>query len=429
MRPIVETIAALAFATSLMGSDVQAALEDRATFPPPDAPYLYYVTTAASLPHEREALEASLKLVIASTSLQPVVERCVPHNVTPTLFRLDLRDLQWDWRIWHSVIKEYPYDVHNLPLVLRADWLLLNITDQHTNGNYTKLLLGTAPKTRDEWLGMLGVDPNPVYRFGLIEEDSGVSKQRIRWIENRPISRGYAWGTRDVLEVNSTSDPLQHLAGDFKHDGEEWIVGIPKVSMKTGQRGTLQVYVLANGQGQLVDRAPVDLVEDKTEFRGNREIRVCGSCIQCHAQGLNDPTLNGLRQLITVGADVYSYPREQAESIEQFHLGDITKEMERNKEDYATIVQEVCRMRPEDVAFSFKLSTELYDLPVTQDRAAYELSTTPERLKLAIANYSAKYKETPARMVSLAHGLPIPRSTFEEQFLTIQSAVKDWENN
>lgn len=424
------TSALLIAAFVLAGSpDTAAALADRAQFAPADHAHLFYLTTSAAPRARREQLATALRLVVASTSSQQILERCTPATVEGSdLLRIDLRELRWRSKDWQALLARYPYAPGNpYPLVVRADWLVQAITDsQATPEGYLPLLYGDrVPKTRDEFLAFWSVDSaRKDLRFGLIEGESGVSVQRVRWIENRPISRGYAWLTRDVLAVSGDQDPLEYPAGDFRHDGEEIILGIPKISLATGARGALQVYLLANGKGDRVNRAPVDLVEDHSRFRGLAEIRTAGSCIQCHAAGINPPTRNEFRQLIVDGVDVYA-DKGQQEALEAFHLSDVGKEIARNNEDFAAAVKVVCGCTGTEAVEAFRASVNAYDADVTLADAARELYSTPAELRLALA-YASQHGSLGARLSRLAHDAALPRETWEQSYPAAYAAIAQW---
>ncbi|QDV78060.1 hypothetical protein K2D_16660 [Planctomycetes bacterium K2D] len=410
--------------------DVQAALADRQTLPAADHPFTYYVSYSSVLAgSDRAELVAASRLMIASTSRQIVLERSAPVPVTETLARIDLRDLRWDAEAWLRLVKRYPYADPSIgpPLVVRADWLTVQLADANESPAYYELLLGTAPKTRDEWLAALNVDKDadPLLRFGLIEEDSGVARSKVRWLESFPTLNGYAWGTRDSVEITPENDPLEHPDGQFKHDGEEWIVGVPKLSLTTRDRGVLQVYLLSNGQGQRVDKAPVDLVEDSSRFRSNAEIRNPGSCIQCHGEGLNEPSENGLEDFVLKGAQLFANGRDKLAEIEAFHLGRIS--LDRDNEGFGRIVVALTGMDGEQAASAFRRSVERFDDPLELSDVARELGVAPEAARNAIANQTAKGRNLSARVVGLAHGRTITREAFEERYHELRSYCDEWE--
>lgn len=399
----------------------------RAGFPRAEWGYHYYLSTAAVPRPQRQDLAQVLAFVVASCSPQPVIERCTPRAVGPDLYHLDLRGLEWRYQDWHQLLEAYPYSPAELPLVVRADWLLVHLTDATASASYYRLLhRGTVPATRDEWLQLWGVSGDPALRFGLIEAASGVSKARTRWIENRPMLRGYAWGTRDVARLAPGRDPLEQPAGDFGHDAEEWILGVPKLSTATGRRGVLQVYLLTDGKGKRVDKADTDVVEDATRFRGLAAVRTPGSCMSCHARGLHHPSVNELRRLIAAGVDTYAGLKTR-DALERFHLGDVAKDIERGNEDFAAGVAMASGQTPDENAEALRAAVAAYDRPVDLAAAALELDSTPAELRLALA--SASDGHLGARLAGLAHEQPIPRTAWEDLYLIAREALEAWRAN
>ena len=407
------------------GGDRELALADRSQFAPESWPSLYYVSLEAVAKHEDVA--TALNLVIPSTSRQVVLERCLPVQLSATLYRLNLEDLGWSHTTWREIIASHPYSTTANPLVLRGDWLLLQLCDTQESKAYYSLLFGTETD-RENILGSLGVDPSKSRRFGMIEGQSGVNVQGKRWIENRPRPRGYAWITRDSIRLDNESDMLERPDGSFKHDGEEVIVGLRKVHMATGTQGALQVYFLANGNGKLVTRAPVDLVQDSTAFRGFTEIRAPGSCIQCHENGLNPLKKNELRDYIGSGVDAYANFENQ-QSLEAFHFADLSKELTRNSEDFQTMVRLATGVEPEEAVKSFRVAVGRYDRPLSLDEAASELRTAPDELKLALAWASAHHLPLSARLAGLAHGKSISRTAWEQAYLVARDIHQQWSQN
>lgn len=127
-------------------------------------------------------------------------------------------------------------------------------------------------------------------------ERSQVS-QGNRVIERIPLDDkgGYYWKSFDFnsdrKQVNAVLNPAdvfraplgpQHygLTTDprlrFRADGGEIIFSLPN---------GLQAYMLTDGQGKRLDKAPFDVVQDKRHPR--RTILAGVSCMSCHADGLN----------------------------------------------------------------------------------------------------------------------------------------------
>jgi hypothetical protein len=412
------------FAGLAAANDGAAAYQDQQTQPPTAR----YITTAtASNALDRYKQEVALAFVVASTTRQDNLAYCRPVQVTDTLWRIDLDWLKWSEADWSRLVANYPYHPtgsHNATLV-RADWLILQLTDQTESDAYLRFVFGEVPANRDRALELLAVDATPQFRFGLIQANSGVSVSGTRWIENRPISRGYAWGTRDSLELSGQSDPLERPDGGFKHDGEEWIVGLPKFDPATGYRGALQVYFLANGQGQIVPRAPVDLVRDHREFRGFAEIRNPGSCIDCHDSGINPVGPNQLAEVIKSGVEAYAdYANYQ--QIEAFHFSQLDREVNRNCEDFQGAALLACGEPSAESSLYVKQVVEAYDAPVTLERVAAESYIEPAELKRALALGSASGYSLGARLSALAHDGTVPREAFEENYVAVRAIAESW---
>lgn len=416
----------LLMAAGWQATDVATASLDRSQFPQQDWGDYYYVSVSPVEQSKQGELLTALRLILPSVSRQPVLERCLPVQVSPTLVRVGLADMQFDQRTWLDMLARNPYSYSKNPLVIRGDWLLLQLTDCQESDTYYRLVFGgKAPKTRDEALKNLGVDFDKSLRYGLIEGNSGVSVSGVRWLENRPISRGYLWGTRDSVVIDGDTDPLEHLTGGFEHNGEEYIAGVRKVHLGTGTQGVLQVYFLANGQGKIVNRAPVDLVRDATQFRGLDEIRNCGSCVQCHDQGLNLPSTNELRRLIQDGVDIYTDKQSQ-QDIEAFHLANITNELKRSRDDYQAIVKLATGVESVEATACLKRSIQGYDADLDIGICANELGVDLEEFRSALAFGSATGDKLGARLSDLAHGGTIPRAAWEQKYLYAQALITKW---
>ena len=405
-------------------NDVKAARAHRARYPEHRQAYHSYVTTAHLPEEHRKRVAQALAFMVASSSRQPIIEYAVPRQIGPTLYHLDFEQLRWDVWEWIRIMRHYPYySGRRYSLVVRADWLLVQLSDAFASSSYYRLLYGKQrPSTLAQFRQVWDVGAKQEHRFGLVESQSGVSKQKIRWIESRPVPRGYYWETRDVLRIEAGRDPLDALDGNFKVDGQEIIVGMPKVSLTTGKRGTLQAYLLTDGRGNVVNKADPDLVEDHTRFRGRAAIRTSGSCIQCHIEGINAPKVNELRELIKVGVDVYANKKGLQEQIELFHLSDTGKELLRNQEDYADGVEMANGLTPQANVAAFTESVNRYDADVSLEVAARELYTNAETLKLALG-YLSNQKNIGARLAALAHGKPIPRTAWEQLYRRAHNAL------
>ncbi len=422
---LAHTILLLAlFAGMAAANDGAAAYQDQQTQP---LTARYITTATASNALDQYKQEVALAFVVASTTRQDNLDYCRPVKITDTLFRIDLANLKWSEDDWNRLVAKYPYHPtgSRTATMVRADWLILQLTDQTESDAYLRFVFGEVVQSRDRALEILAVDSTPQFRFGLIQGDSGVSVVGTRWIENRPISRGYAWGTRDSLKLDAKSDPLERPDGGFKHDGEEWIIGLPKFDPASGYRGALQVYFLANGGGAIVARAPVDLVRDHREFRGFAEIRNPGSCIDCHDSGINPVGPNQLTELIASGVEAYAdYANYQ--QIEAFHFSQLDREVSRNCEDFQGAALLACGEPSAEASLYVKQVVEAYDAPVDIEQAGAEVYLAPEELTRALALGSASGYSLGARLSALAHGGSVPREAFEENYVAVRGIAESW---
>lgn len=422
-------------------SDEILAQQDRQNFPTETHGYIYYITTASGHPTlpegfpEQQQLNTAMRLVMPQMApFQPVLERCLPVPVpgSDTLFRIDLRDLHWDIKneagefVWHKVVEGYPYSESKIPLVLRADWLLIQLTDSQESSAYYQLVFGKRPKTRDEAFEIFGINTAKEVQRGLIAGESPVAVNKVRRIINFPSKlRGLAYLTEDSLEIAGEKDPLEVPDRSPVHDGEEGIIMIEKHMAKTGLTGNIMVFFLSNGQGEIVDRAPVDLVNDYTKLRGLTEIRNGSSCFSCHVNGYNPWKSNQFREYLEAGVEAYADYKTQ-EAVEAFHLIDLEKQLERANEDYALIIEAACGCSTLRAVQAYRQRLKQYDAEMTGKRAAQELGLTFEEFQLALAYAASQKYNLSGRVSGLAHNKKISRDSWEQQFLQVRKMVNQW---
>lgn len=419
-----------------------AAEADRAQYPVADQPYIFYLTTSHLAGEHKAACEATTAFVVASSSRQAIVEKCVPVEVQDALYRINLADLKWDYAAWKKLLLTYPYSrapgSGAIPLVVRADWLIVQLVDTTGSTAYYELLYGTAKLDREAFLKAWAVNGDAAHHFGVIVKSKspiGPAVSGVRLVENRPTAeRGSAWGTRDSAKITAASDPLEHLDNRFRHDAEEWIVSVPKVSLSTGKRGALLAYLLASGKGERQEEAPPSIVTDHLGFRGQHAIRNWGSCVGCHAQGLLDPGVSELRAYIRgvdAGVDIYATPKKLQEQIELFHLSDAGKQLARDNEDYLLALKLVNGLDGQANADAFRGTIEGYDRDVSLETAGAEHHVAAKELALALGYYNQQGGKVGARLAGLADGMPLPRTRWEELdgWYTAYLAVQAWEKS
>lgn len=380
---------------------------------------------------DRPAVLAALSFIVPCTSSAVLLEDQLPVQVPGTLlYRLNLGRLKWDAAQFAKVAERSPYNrgLEN-PLIVRADWIIWELSDGQRSQAYYELLYGAKPpQTRDEFFAFWQVNQaaQKDISFGLIEGQSGVNKEEegARWIERIRGQRVDNWHTRDVFEVKAGKDPLNAPTGNFQHDAEEHFFLIPKYSRQG--RGILPATFLANGQGKRVEVAPVAHLEDTTRVANSPEIRNPVSCFSCHIHGPQRPQKNAIAELLRSESELYALDEQDEQFIESFHLGGIDRELDRWAEDFTVIVKACNGLTPEQNAVNYRLVLAGYQADVSLDRAALEQGATAEDLSLAIAYAAANNVDVGVRLTELARGVRMTRSAWEADFEKAGAMVDVW---
>lgn len=382
----------------------------------------------------REKWEKIIQYQIPAASRAENIDRQVPQRVGQSnAYRIDLAHLHWDTSDFSKVLEKYPFAVNDPDypqLVVRGDWLVWQLADTKNSNAYYTLLYGSKsiPKNTKEFLKFWGVGEDQTgARFGWVEGRSQVSLQEIRFVEHFIGRAGRSvWLTKDLAKIEQQSDPLEYLDGNFPHDAEEAIAQFVKSSARYQIRGSAQAYGLFNGKGEVQHVAPVNIVEDYNRTLGSPELTNNASCVTCHENGMKDPTDNNLKSVLKLGENLYSWSKETAEQIEDFHLSDSATTLQRNNQDFASFVTACNGLGPQENSKVYRLGLKDYRADLSLQRAALELYCEPNELKLALAYASANKIIMPARVVGLAHGQKIPRSSWEGAYLATVEILKVW---
>jgi hypothetical protein len=264
--------------------------------------YRYFTITHlynAGLPDDAlQSYRSGLAKLVNNLSWEQ--EIVVPAAIDPrhTIFRIDLRDLQWDDKVWERILREYPYGIlHDadaarffheamgcrLPHV-RADWFVFAASRPPLYHEILRL-----PATAGQLENLLRVDVAKnirelrAVRAGINE--SGVSNNN-RLLERHKSIHGAYWRSYDFAAPKGGDDDrknlFQHPLGPepaknaFRPDGGEIIFSLPN-----GLHG----YMLVNGKGERINRGPPDIVRDPKQRDGGAVINGI-SCMSCHTRGL-----------------------------------------------------------------------------------------------------------------------------------------------
>jgi mono/diheme cytochrome c family protein len=265
--------------------------EDLAKSRERNRPFLRYFSithlfNAGTQEKEMEIYRVALAKLLNSLSWHKELAVPMPVNPLKTVFRVDLRDYQWTAATWNLLLQVYPYGIHTqdsevikllsgaeLPY-LRADWFIARASVPPL---YHQIL--GLPQTLGELERMLGIDvarnleeEKNVIRAGL--RASGVS-QNNRVVERHVSPYGAYWKSFDFRNnlgaQNIFRDPIR-----LNPAGGEVIFNLPN---------GLQAYFLANGAGQRLDVAPIEIVADRNN-PDEPVIQNGRSCMSCHFDGI-----------------------------------------------------------------------------------------------------------------------------------------------
>jgi mono/diheme cytochrome c family protein len=273
-------------------------LDDLRGLPPRQRRFSRYLTltnlyNAGAAEEELQATRYAAAKLLNSLSWHPRVSVPVAIDTARTVLRLDLRDYQWSARTWERLPALYPYRIdHSSPeakaivsftgselACLRADWFLATVSRPPL---YQELL--QLPGSDRELERLLRVDTvtdiqeERVARAGF--NGSGVSRNN-RLIERHDAAYGAYWRSYDFSDNAEQQNLFDHPLGPppgpdaFIHAGGELIFNLPN---------GLQAYLLVDGGGRRIDRAPVEIVSDPR--RPDRVVETGLSCMSCHNDGL-----------------------------------------------------------------------------------------------------------------------------------------------
>ncbi|HEV3261739.1 MAG TPA: c-type cytochrome domain-containing protein [Gemmataceae bacterium] len=235
----------------------------------------------------------ALVKLVNSLSWHPRVTVPRAIDAARTVVRIDLRDLQWSSSLWNQVLAVYPYPLPpataqfkaiaaatgcDLPYV-KADWFVA--TSSRAPLYYDLLQMPGSDRELERQLRVdaaLDIQEDRVARAGF--NGSGVSKNN-RLIERHDAGFGAYWRSYDFSDNTDRQNLFDHPLGpqpgqnSFEHAGGEIIFNLPN---------GLQGYMLVDGNGRRLDRAPIEIVSDPK--RPDRFVEAGVSCMSCHAEGI-----------------------------------------------------------------------------------------------------------------------------------------------
>jgi len=227
-------------------------------------------------------------------SLSWNTELLVPKTIDPagTIWRIDIRQVNWSGEVWEQVEEANPYFLNlttrdalacyeatecKMPLV-RIDWFVFAASQPPL---YHAMLGFPATDQELEQTLKVNVEANIDQEQAMRAafNRSGVS-QNNRLIERHKSPYGSYWKSYDFGGNIDRQNLFEHPLGPggdegFRHDGGELIFTLPN---------GLQGYMLADGQGQRIEKGPTNIVSDPK--RPDKAVTNGVSCMSCHYMGV-----------------------------------------------------------------------------------------------------------------------------------------------
>jgi formylglycine-generating enzyme required for sulfatase activity len=241
---------------------------------------------------ELQSYRHGLSKLINSLSWGRQIVKPTPIDRARTIFRIDLRDHEWDARTWQAILARYPYGVTHKTLAgaylasasgsplpyVRGDWFVFAASRPPLYHDVLGIPVTDAElEKRLEVDVLTNIRRDRVARAGF--NASGVSRNN-RLIERHVSRYGAYWKSYDFVSNDGRRNLFKHPLGPagkdaFEADGGEIIFSLPN---------GLQGYLLVDGKGKRLDEAPVKVVS--TGNRMKPEVVNGISCMDCHARGM-----------------------------------------------------------------------------------------------------------------------------------------------
>jgi mono/diheme cytochrome c family protein len=230
----------------------------------------------------------------------------LPQAIDPVrmIYRIDLRDYRWTARMWDRIAAASPYrDIDHPGTVspwLRADWFVATASRPPFYHDFLQLPGTDRALERQLQVDVPGnLQDDAAMRAGF--NGSGVAKNN-RVLERHDGLHGAYWRSYDFSDNTSRQNVFDHPLGGigggngFVPAGGEIIFHLPN-----GLLG----FLLVDGDGRRVDKAPGDIVSDPK--RPDRLVETGVSCFSCHHSGFL-PKDDQVRPHVLKNAGVFSRP-------------------------------------------------------------------------------------------------------------------------
>jgi serine/threonine-protein kinase len=366
-----------------------------------DLPFLRYISItnrfnagqcADALDRDRQGLVKMLNML----SVNPTIEEPIPVNADETLYRIDLRDYDWDIAVdvegvnfadkWEAIADANPYAVE----------FVGDDADDAKDDTQTAFPIMFADQMMDVavignlYYAIIGVDVNQlltdfvanelqidVAQNILDEEEgtirAGTTKSRIsrqdRVVERHELGvrAGALWQSFDFEDVNNNEsifeDPFGFIAG-----GTEAIFTLPN-----GMLG----YIIADANNVIVEDSDILLDTNQNNFRAVTSV----SCSNCHSAGFI-PVIDEVGPIALANAREIGLDRDEIEQLESIYV--TPQEFARQvQDDSQQFYQRALQAASLPIQGGDPISTTFlrFDNDVRIEDAAGDLGLTPDELR------------------------------------------------
>jgi mono/diheme cytochrome c family protein len=346
---------------------------------------------AESLDKDRQGLTKMINML----SVNAQIRQPVPVNDEETLFRVDLRDLDWDVAVsvngtafndkWEAIADANPYAVEfvgddaddakadsgTLFPVQFADQMM----DVAIIGNlyYALVDVDVAQPLGDFILNDLGIDVDQNTLDIKDQIRAGTTKSRIsrqdRVVERDEIAvrSGALWQSFD-FEDNAGNESIFEDVFDFTPGGSEAIFTLPN---------GLLAFVIADANDNIVEDSDILLDTSQNNFRAITSV----SCSNCHSTGLI-PVVDEVRAISLANARDIGLDRDEVEQIEGIYVSP-AEFAAQVKEDSEGFFQRALQKADLPTQGADPVSSVFlrFDQDIRIEDAAGDLGLTPDQLK------------------------------------------------
>jgi mono/diheme cytochrome c family protein len=366
-----------------------------------DAPFLRYISITnrytagvcaeGGLDRDRQGLVKMMNML----SVKATTGEVVPVNTDETLYRVDLRDFDWDREVivegtafadvWEAIADSNPYaveffgddadeakdDALTAFPVMFADQMM----DVAVIGNLYYSIIGVdVAQPLSTFITALGIDVDA----NIADEDAiraGTSKSRIsrqdRLVERHDIGiRGGAYWQSFDFEDDANESIFEDPFG-FTPGGTEAIFTLPN-----GMLG----YIIADANDNIVEDSAILLDTNQNNFRAVTAV----SCSNCHATGFI-PVVDEVREIAVANAREIGLNRDQIEQLNAIYLAPDAF-ARQVKQDSETFYQRALQSADLPIQGGDPVSGVFlrFDQDMTLRDAAGDLGVTPEDLEDSI---------------------------------------------